>query len=377
MSDSEKVFFSILRSALWKTSVEIPEGFTQWGYVYKDAIAQAQIGLVGDLMTTVPEISDSIPKEGLMRVYKLVQSTVRLHLKLNNTLILLVTTLRANGIEPVLLKGQGLARCYPTPELRQSGDIDLYVGVDQYEKTYDILKEIVTEIDDKSTLWNWMHFDAKVGPVMIEVHQRADYMYSRKEDKLYLEYMQDGLSKDLRAVSFGDTDVMTPNDNFNAFYIFYHLWRHFTGSGVGLRQFCDWACFLHTYGNSLDLSYLENVLRTFDLLIPWQVFGCFMVKDLGLPETEFPLYNPKYLGKVSQVRKYVMTDGNFGINLRTSSSGKRSYLSRKYNSLKRHISRIFRMFVIFPRHSLLRMGTVLTNGFEQLSKDMKKSDKPF
>lgn len=377
MSDSEKVFFSILRSALWKTPVEIPEGFTQWGQVYKDAIAQAQIGLVGDLMTTVPEISDSIPKEGLMRVYKLVQSTVRLHLKLNNTLILLVTTLRANGIEPVLLKGQGLARCYPTPELRQSGDIDLYVGVDQYEKTYDILKEIVTEIDDKSTLWNWMHFDAKVGPVMIEVHQRADYMYSRKEDKLYREYMQDGLSNDLRAVSFGDTDVMTPNDNFNAFYIFYHLWRHFTGSGVGLRQFCDWACFLHTYGKSLDLSYLENVLKTFDLLKPWQVFGCFMVKDLGLPETEFPLYNPKYLGKVSQVRKYVMTDGNFGINLRTSSSGKRSYLSRKYNSLKRHISRIFRMFVIFPRHSLLRMGTVLTNGFEQLSKDMKKSDKPF
>lgn len=371
MSDSDKVFFSILRSALWKTPVEIPEGFTQWGQVYKDAIAQAQIGLVGDLMTTVPEISDSIPKEGLMRVYKLVQSTVRLHLKLNNTLVLLVTTLRANGIEPVLLKGQGLARCYPTPELRQSGDIDLYVGVDQYEKTYDILKEIVTEIDDKSTLWNWMHFDAKVGPVMIEVHQRADYMYSRKEDKLYLEYMQDGLSKDLRTVSFGDTDVMTPNDNFNAFYIFYHLWRHFTGSGVGLRQFCDWACFLHTYGKSLDLSYLEKVLRTFDLLKPWQVFGCFMVKDLGLPETEFPLYNPKYLEKVSQVRKYVMTDGNFGINLRTSSSGRRSYLSRKYNSLKRHISRIFRMFVIFPRHSLLRMGTILTNGFAQLSKDMK------
>lgn len=372
MTEHEKIFFSILRSALWKTPIEIPKGFTGWEKVFKLTMLQSQIGLVGEIMLMNPQIREQISEIAQKRILKLVHSTSYLHMKLSKAIAFLVMKLRANGIEPILLKGHGLAKCYPIPELRQSGDIDLYVGVDQYEKTYDVLKEFVTHIDDKSKIWGWMHFNAKLGDAMIEVHRTADYMYSKKEDALYRKYMLDGLSKELRVVMFDNIEVNTPNDNFNAFYIFYHLWRHFTGSGVGLRQFCDWACFLHTYSSTLDLSYLENILKTFGLMKPWQVFGCFLVKDLGLPENEFPFYNPKYLRKVSQVRKYVMTDGNFGINLKTNSNADESYFSRKFRSIKRHISRVIRMFAIFPQHSLLRLGTVFTLGFGQIFKDIRK-----
>lgn len=70
-------------------------------------------------------------------------TNVGMHSQMNMTLQLLVLTLRKAGIEPVLLKGQGLSRYYPTPELRQCGDIDIYVGEENYEKAYDAILPIV------------------------------------------------------------------------------------------------------------------------------------------------------------------------------------------------------------------------------------------
>ena len=372
MEQYEKVFYSILRSALWGVHVEVPAGFSQWSAVMKLAKTQALMGLVGDVLLTRTEIRDTLPPKFVERLQDIPMTTVGMHSQMNMTLQLLVLTLRKAGIEPVLLKGQGLSRYYPTPELRQCGDIDIYVGEENYEKAYDAILPIVSEIDDKSKIWNWMHFDANVGSVMIEVHQKADKMYSRKNARIYKEFMLDGLSKDLCPLRFGDVDVMTPNDTYNAFYVFYHLWRHFSTSGVGLRQFCDWACFLHTHVGKLDLPYLKKMLDDLGFMKPWQVFGCFLVKDLGLPEDEFPFYNKKYIGKVDRVREYVMTDGNFGVNVAAGREKSRGYLHGKWVSFKYHILRFCRMFAIFPKHTMLRLWYMLRDGIAKVFEDMKK-----
>ena len=372
MTQVEEVFYKILRVALWGGAVEVPEGVSQWSAVMKLAKSQALMGLVADVLLTKTEIRESLPAKFVERLQEIPMTNVGMHSQMNMTLQLLVLTLRNAGIEPVLLKGQGLSRYYPTPELRQCGDIDIYVGEENYEKAYDAILPIVSGIDDREKIWNWMHFDAKIGAVMIEVHQKADKMYSRKNERIYKEFMLDGLSKDLCPLRFGDVDVITPNDTYNAFYVFYHLWRHFSTSGVGLRQFCDWACFLHTHVGKLDLPYLKKMITDLGFMKPWQVFGCFLVKDLGLPEDEFPFYNKKYVGKVDRVREYVMTDGNFGVNVAAGREKSRGYLHGKWVSFKYHILRFFRMFAIFPKHTMLRLWYMLRDGFAQIVKDMRK-----
>ncbi len=366
----EKVFYCIIKASLWNTPVEIPNGFSEWGAIMKLAKTQALMGLVGDVLLTRSEIRETLPPKFVERLQEIPMTNVGMHSQMNMTLQLLVLTLRKAGIEPVLLKGQGLSRYYPTPELRQCGDIDIYVGESNYEKAYDAILPIVSEIDDKSKIWNWMHFDAKIGTVMVEVHQKADYMSSRKGDKIYRDFMVNGLSKDLCPMRFGNVDVMTPNDTYNAFYVFYHLWRHFSTSGVGLRQFCDWACFLHAHVGKLDLPYLKKMLDDLGFMKPWQVFGCFLVKDLGLPENEFPFYNKKYIGKVDRVREYVMTDGNFGVNVAAGREKSRGYLHGKWVSFKYHILRFFRMFAIFPKHTMLRLRYMLRDGVQYMFKDL-------
>ena len=372
MTNNEKVFFSILRSALWGSHVEVPEGFAQWNAVMRLAKTQALMGLIGDVLLTRVEIRESLPPKFVERLQDIPMTSVGMHSQMNMTLQLLVMTLRKVGIDPVLLKGQGLSRYYPTPELRQCGDIDIYVGKANYDKAYDAISSIVSEIDDRSKISNWMHFDAKIGTVMVEVHQKADYMSSHRSDKIYRNFMLKGLSEDLSVLKFGEVDVMTPNDTYNAFYIFCHLWRHFSTSGVGLRQFCDWACFLHTHVGKLDLPYLKKMITDLGFMKPWQVFGCFLVRDLGLPEDEFPFYNKKYIGKVDRVREYVMTDGNFGVNVAAGREKSRGYLHGKWVSFKYHILRFFRMFAIFPKHTMLRLWYMLRDGIAKVFEDMRK-----
>ena len=372
MTKVEDIFFSLLRAALWKTDVQIPEGFAQWGRIMHIARTQALSGLIGDVLLSREEIREKLPAKFMDMLQDIPKVNMGMHIQMNRVLQLVVMTLTQNGIEPVLLKGQGLAKYYPTPELRQCGDIDVYVGEENYEKAYDSMLPIVSEIDDRAKIWNWMHFDAKVGTVMIEVHQKADYMHSHKNAKIYREFMLNGLTKDLCPIKFGTMEVMTPNDTYNAFYVFYHLWRHFTTSGVGLRQFCDWTCFLHTHVGKLDLPYLKKMLVGLGFMKPWQVFGCFLVKELGLPKDEFPFYSDEYAGKVDQVRKYVMTDGNFGRNVLAGREKSRNYLHGKWVSFKFHIMRFFRMFAIFPKHTMFRLYYMLRDGVAQVFEDIRK-----
>ena len=372
MTKVEEVFFSLLRAALWETDVQIPEGFAQWGRIIHLARTQALSGLIGDVLLSDEEVRNSLPVKFVEGLQDIPKVNIGMHVKMNRALQLLVMTLNQNGIKSVLLKGQGLAQYYPVPELRQCGDIDIYVGEENYEKAYEALQPIVTDIDDRNKIWNWMHFDAKVGSVMIEIHQKADYMHSHWKEKIYREFMLKGLTEDLCPIKFGEVQVMTPNDTYNAFYVFYHLWRHFSTSGVGLRQFCDWTCFLHTHVGKLDLPYLEQMLKRLGFMKPWQVFGCFLVKDMGLPEEEFPFYEEKYAGKVDRVRRYVITDGNFGMNVLAGREKKRSYLHGKWVSLKFHVMRFFRMFSIFPKHTILRLYYMLRDGLVQFVDDVRK-----
>lgn len=183
MKQHEKVFFSILRSALWKHPVQIPEGFKEWNKVMRLAVDQAMQGLVGDVILTTPDLLNCFPAKAVEKLQDIPLNSMAMHTTLNNTLILVMKTLRAAGIEPVLLKGQGLAQYYPVPQLRQCGDIDLYVGAENYEKAYEALLPIATEIEDRIKIWDYLHFHVHVGSVLLEIHHKVERASTRFSEK--------------------------------------------------------------------------------------------------------------------------------------------------------------------------------------------------
>ena len=369
MNQHEEVFLSVLRSALWGHPVQVPDGFNDWGAVMKLANMQAVNGLIWDVMVTNQKIKASIPEQALAAMRDIPKNNLSMHTKLNNALILVVTTLREHGIEPVLLKGQGLARCYPVPELRQCGDIDLYVGLDDYEKAYDVLKPLASEIDEKETIWNGdKHFHMNLGSVLIEVHRFAYVVKDVTLDRVYQSYAEVGLKNNLVSLDFGGVSVNTPADNFNVYYVFKHLWHHCATSGVGLRQLCDLAVFLNSH--DIDKIYLKQILSDMKDMRPWQTFGCVLVDYLGLAEDRFPFYNPRKHHKGELLLKLIFSDGNFG-HYRNSSREKRyGYFREKMISLNLIILHHFERFRIFPYYKNYKFWKIIKAGISQVLKDL-------
>ncbi len=369
MKQYEEVFFSILSGSLWGTPVHVPEGFSDWKPVMKLAQTQALNGLVGDVLLTRTEIRDTLPAKFIEKLQEIPLNNIGMHTILNNTLILVVSRLRECGVEPVLLKGQGLARYYPMPELRQCGDIDLYVGEQNYEAAYHALMPIVTEIDDRDTIYKEVkHFHAKVGSVLIEVHRFADVNAYPELDKVYQKYASEGLSHNLVAVDFGGVTVHTPSDDFNVYYIFNHLWHHFMTYGVGLRQLCDLATFLNTH--TVDEEYLHRLLTEMKALNSWNAVGNLLVSYLALPVDKMPFYSPMPEWKVRLMLRIILNEGNFGQGTSFTRIRSKSYLTEKVTSLLGHLKRQFLIFLILPGVALKQLFHLLRAGFRQVFKDL-------
>ena len=296
-------------------------------------------------------------------------SNMLTHGMLNSALIKVVGTLRDNGIESVLLKGQGLAHYYPKPELRQCGDIDLYVGMEKYADAYDALKPLATKIDDKKALSVGKHFDLEIGRAVIEVHRYTDRYPTAKLDKIYQEASLKGLNNGLVGIDFKGAVVNTPSDDYNAFYIFSHLFHHFLINGLGSRHLCDWMRFLHVRKDKIDYEALKKLLVDIDMLEPWQAFGCVLVKMLGMPQDEFPFYNPAHEGKVNKIIRRMIEEGNFGKERDVYKKRGKIYLINKTWAMFAHIGRTFGLLFLFPRHSFRQIWHTMTNGFAKVFND--------
>lgn len=368
----EDVFLELLRAGMWGLKPQVPQGFTEWTKVVMSAKSQSVLGVVAQVMLSDEDVSSQLPQDMKARLKKFLMNNLLTHNLLNNTLIKVVSTLREGGVESVLLKGQGLARNYPQPELRQCGDIDLYVGLENGERAHDLLSPIAEKIDGKEYLTVGKHYHVTMpGGVEVEVHRYTDNHLTKKLEETYQAASAKGTTEGLVVYDFAGTPVNTPSDEFNAFFVFNHLFHHFLTSGIGLRQFCDWMMFLHARKGKLDLEYLRNLLIDMDMLMPWQAFGCVLVDKLGMPEDEFPFFDRAQEGKTDKILIRVLKEGNFGKERGVYKNRGTNYLLNKTRSFFGHIGKSADLVTIFPKQVWLQYKNTIAVGFNVVWTDFK------
>ena len=366
MKTHEAVFLSLLRNSLWDTRVEVPDGFKDWGLVMRLAKSQAMEGAVAKGLLDSPDILGRMRPESKARLNNMLMTNVVMHSMANSSVQIIASALRDAGMGCVLLKGQGLAANYLHPEIRDCGDIDLYVGVENYRRSYEVLKEVADTIDEPSVLdGKGKHYHAMLSGISVEVHKYSEELSLSSANRIYQAYASEGLSQNLVGLDFGDARVMTPADNYNAFYIFSHLWNHFLSVGVGLRQICDWTMFLHERGQNVDREYLLQVLQEMKLIVPWQVFGCIAVDVLGLPAEEFPFYEATYKKKAFKVLQRIMVVGDMGRETEFVRIHDRGYLYEKLFSLRFYLKRFNSLVLWFPRHAFFQLWFAVTGGVKR------------
>ena len=211
--------------------------------------------------------------------------------------------------------------------------------------------------------------------VCVEIQGLNVYGIGRRCFKNYLAWAKDSLAgekhylsrlqvqKDAAPVELGEVVVLPPA-RFELLFIFIHLMNHFFDGGVGLRQVCDWACYLNKNQTEIDTAQLKADLELLGLMKHWQALASMAVCLMGAPAEKIPFYTPRLDKKANLVLEHIFQSGNFGM-LRTNvfENKTESKFLRRFGTLLGLVPSYGRVARLFPadacfsfyRYALRRM----------------------
>ena len=367
MSTVEQQYFALLRAALWDTSVSV-DGEIDWEAVMQMAGFHGNNVLVADVASRMTSGSKPSP-EMLGKMQSIMRGNLLHLMQLRQILASSVKLLGEHGIEPVVLKGFGLAMLYPNPTLRQIGDIDLFVGIANFHEACTLLRTLPGSYNWGDEVDVGRHYNIEFGRISLEVHRVSADIENAKLYPLYAAMEQEGLIDHPQRVDYEGLKISIPSKEFVVFFTFYHAWHHYLETGVGWRQLSDVTMALHSYRGQLDLDKLRQWLNTMRVMEPWQTFGYLLVERLGLPESEMPFYDASCRKRAQKLYCQIMKEGNFK---RANSFQRKKPKRRIWHKMHAFISvfvDFFHYVNVFPAQAFQEMSNTIRIGF---GKNFKK-----
>ncbi len=305
------VLLALVKVGLWADveSVDLKNhGFSEqvdWELVYQLAGVQSIIGLIiaGIERLRNANANLNFNQEVFLQMIGEVQTLEQTNKAMNKFIEKLVGEMREADIYTLLVKGQGIAQCYEKPLWRVSGDVDLLLSEENYQKAKEYLVPLSTiqKSEDRYS----KHLGLKIPdplqdqtdinqtePWYVELHGTLRSGLAAKVDEL-----ADAIQRDIfyggnvRSWNNGGTTVFLPAPNIDAISVFSHFLMHFYRGDMTLSQICDWSRLLWTYRDEIDVRLLERRLCGAGLLSEWKAFGAMAVEYLGMPMEAMPLYS--------------------------------------------------------------------------------------
>ena len=200
-------------------------------------------------------------------------STMQQQVPLQHTLVKAWQALEQAGIKAVLMKGAGLAAFYPEPQQRAWGDVDLFVGKNQYHQAAAVMRETfpnALKFDEE--LEHYKHYNLIADGVSIEIHRVTIGLQHPLDERRYARFEHEGMTMSEERLTIDGLEVRVPEPTFNALLVFLHSWEHALTRGANMRQICDLAFLLQHYGERIDTQRLHTYLRALHLEEPWALY---------------------------------------------------------------------------------------------------------
>lgn len=364
-------FFALVRSGLWERSESLPsDKQLDLDTLYKLAEGQAVVGLVAAGLQHVDR--EYLAGQQTSAILEKVMNLEHRNRLMNRFIEVTTKKMSEAGIHFVVLKGQGVAQCYERPLWRESGDVDLLLDADNYERAKSFLASVASTVKPEDKVD--MHQGMVLGAWIVELHGRLHNYLFKKSDIVVDQVQDDTLNGNgVRVWHNGDVDVLLPAADNDAVFIFSHIIQHFFSEGIGLRQICDWCRLLWSFRETIDRPLLESRIRRMGFMAEWRAFAAFAVDNLGMPANAMPLYDPTSLWhrKARRIKALVLSEGNLGHNR----AGFKRYplLIRKTVAIERRISKFCCRFPLFPMDALhasvrgawIRAQYIINHGFHR------------
>lgn len=343
-----ELFLKILRNALWQTDEELPEEISanMAANVIRGGREQGVVALVIDALV---RNNIKIPEEQLLEYRVLLMMVKRNNAKTNEGLRRLKKLFDERGIDYVVVKGQAVGAYYPTPTLRQAGDIDYYCDTRNFPKAQEAIREAWgIEAETNGSL---CHIHYEYQDVTYEGHFALTRFYSKKVNRYWQQLVDEDVKVNVN-VNVNDNEklhVRTLSPTMHVLYVFIHLYSHLLGLGIGFRQFCDLAVLLHACHQEIDHNRMHEILRTLDMERAFRAVGCILTDSLGMPAQDLGYQltekDRRYANRIFNIVRY---RGNMGhYNKKNGFSGWRHNIE----STGIKLSHFFKLWPLAPAYS--------------------------
>lgn len=289
-------------------ALEAPLSEQEWLDLYECAKRQSVLGLVQAVADMLPQ-DQKPPRKVKIRLALISEKIQAANQTIDTDAAALYKMIKELGKRCCLLKGQGIAQLYPTPNLRQSGDIDMWVEGDR-KSVLELVRSKwpVTEIC-------YHHCDARVfeTKTKVEIHFTPTWMNNPFHNRIIQKYIRNKADGEFSNY-FLDLQYAKSTSEFNTVFCLLHLYRHVLFEGVGLRQLLDYYFVLvnsstedrqvaRSYSRKLKMTrftsavmfYLQEYFNLDDKYLiekPSEKYGKFLVKEIER-SGNFGQYDPE------------------------------------------------------------------------------------
>ncbi len=211
------------------------------------------------------------------------------------------------GIKHIFLKGADVAQLYPSEDMREMADIDVYADLDSHERIKDALLQAGYGFEGHKGHHDVFRRDPFVS---VEVHESVlDHQRETGLDAYFASPWQHTCGE-------GFEYRFDPSENY--IFLMGHLFGHFHQGGVGVRFFADMALYMKKYGDELDWVKINSVFEQYNLsevmnnlkalALHW--FGCEPESEL-LDEMGGYVFESGSYGRTANMVMYLANeDGN-------------------------------------------------------------------
>lgn len=204
-----------------------------------------------------------------------------------------------NSILLVFFKGVEIRSFYPMPQLRTMGDIDCLISEKDREKAHRLMLDMgYTCKLSGGNVWTY-----NKNSVDIEMHTKiAENNIGNGFD--YEQYFSGAIN-----CYENNNNTLCLNKEYHLCFLIYHIAKHLSSTGAGIRMIYDVAVFLKHYQDELDIEKAKKMLEETHLLKTAKVVTALCDKWF---KTEF-CSNHNYSQEIPEgLEEYIIRGGTFG-----------------------------------------------------------------
>lgn len=261
---------------------------TNWQSLYPLALHQGVSAILLDAIGLLPE-DVRPPKPVLLQWIGLATMMERMYARHKERIASLAELYGQQGIRMLLLKGYGCSLCYPKPEHRPTGDIDVYLFGKKDEADILVEKQLGIKVHREYH----KHSTFNYGGVEVENHAKFIDDVSHKSNIRFEQILMSVLDKEECLPSPID-NVLLPSPTFNALFLLRHTGEHFASNEITLRQVLDVGTFFQRYHSKIDWALIFKVYKEERMLRFFNAIATICVECLGIDAACFASDDKRY-----------------------------------------------------------------------------------